>query len=179
MNTRRCQVFRNMCVISENLLNVFSPHKALYCVKWYANPAGTELSVRSCAPSRRHRCAYAVCRGSACCSVSQRHNEGGLKSPFRRFSQAKHLCHFFFFYFIRHIPSFVFLKQSDNVRGGIFWKGPSFCLCLGTPLIFPSCGFPLRLLNRCWLTSWNPTFKLLYDRRPLTAGYHKKRDPVI
>lgn len=99
MNTRRCQVFRNTCVISENLLHVFSPHKALYCVKWYANPAGTELSVRSCAPSCRHRCVHAVCRGSTCCSVSQRHNEGGLKSPFQLFSQGgqQNICVIFLF----------------------------------------------------------------------------------
>lgn len=33
MSTRRCQVFGNTCVISENLLRVYSHTEALYCVK--------------------------------------------------------------------------------------------------------------------------------------------------
>lgn len=144
-----------MCNLWKPAACLFPTQKLFFCVKWYANPTGTEVSVHSCAPSRRHHCAHAVCRGSTCCSVSQRPDEGGLKFPLWLCSQGAHenICVIFLFPVprvaqcsFRHISSFVFLKQSDNVRGGIFCKGRSFCLSLGKSLIFSSCGSPLRLL---------------------------------
>lgn len=122
MSTRRCQVLGNTCVISENLLHVYSHTEALYWVKWYANPVGTGLSASTRAPSHWHRCVHAVSRGIVC--GSEAWLGGGWGSKIHSFitRRLQIICVMFVKYFASIIHT--------ELRGGISGRSSGLSLTI-------------------------------------------------